>query len=72
MAQSSFSATPDDVLTRFLLGPVLPKLPQSDKWPKRLTDADRRALAPLFWTPVNPYGRFEPDRKAHLDLAAVA
>nr|WP_275296299.1 hypothetical protein [Streptomyces sp. PAMC 26508] len=25
----------------------------------KLTDADRRALSPLFWTHVNPYGRFE-------------
>ncbi|MFI6275406.1 Tn3 family transposase [Streptomyces sp. NPDC050988] len=24
---------------------------------ERLTDADRRALSPLFWTHVNPYGR---------------
>src|SRR4051794_40647309 len=29
-----------------------------EKWQKRLTDADRRALPPLFWTHVNPYGRF--------------
>ena len=29
-----------------------------EKWQKRLTDADRRALSPLFWTHVNPYGRF--------------
>jgi Tn3 transposase DDE domain-containing protein len=26
-----------------------------------LTDADRRALSPLFWTHVKPYGRFELD-----------
>ncbi|WP_170184845.1 Tn3 family transposase [Streptomyces sedi] len=26
-----------------------------EKWQKRLTDADRRALSPLFWTHVNPY-----------------
>ncbi|MFE4337002.1 Tn3 family transposase [Streptomyces sp. NPDC056831] len=25
------------------------------KWADRLTDADRRALSPLFWTHVNPY-----------------
>lgn len=31
------------------------------KWRKGLTDADRRALSPLFWTHVNPYGRFELD-----------
>jgi hypothetical protein len=39
---------------------------------KRLTDADRRALVPLFWIHVKPYGRFEPDMSSHLDLAAAA
>lgn len=29
------------------------------KWADKLTGADRRALSPLFWTHVNPYGRFE-------------
>ncbi|WP_374777621.1 transposase [Streptomyces sp. NBC_01310] len=33
-----------------------------------LTDADRRALSPLFWTHVNPYGRFELDMDSRLDL----
>jgi hypothetical protein len=28
------------------------------KWADKLTDADRRALSSLFWTHVNPYGRF--------------
>ena len=41
-------------------------------WQKRLTDADRRALSPLFWTHVNPYGRFELDMNSHLALAAAA
>ncbi|MFH9606194.1 hypothetical protein [Streptomyces sp. NPDC017448] len=27
------------------------------------------ALSPLFWTHVNPYGRFEPDMNSRLDLA---
>ncbi|GAA2945405.1 hypothetical protein GCM10010446_33390 [Streptomyces enissocaesilis] len=26
------------------------------KWADMLTDADRRALSPRFWTHVNPYG----------------
>ncbi|WUB83779.1 transposase [Streptomyces platensis] len=38
------------------------------KWADALTDADRRALSPLFWTHVNPYGRFELDMNRHLDL----
>ncbi len=43
-----------------------------EKWRKRLTGADRRALSPLFWTHVNLYGRFELDMNSHLDLAATA
>ncbi|MFE1926396.1 Tn3 family transposase [Streptomyces asoensis] len=38
------------------------------KWADRLTDADRRGLSPLFWTHVNPYGRFELDMSNRLDL----
>jgi hypothetical protein len=38
------------------------------KWVERLSDADRRALSPLFWTHVNPYGRFELDMSDRLDL----
>lgn len=37
------------------------------KWQKRLTDADRRALSPLLWTHVNPYGRCELDMNDRLD-----
>ncbi|NED32239.1 transposase [Streptomyces sp. SID8499] len=43
-----------------------------EKWQKRLTDADRRALSPLFWTHMNPYGRFELDMNSHLELSAAA
>ncbi|MEU5630494.1 Tn3 family transposase [Streptomyces rishiriensis] len=39
-----------------------------EKWQERLTDADRRALSPLFWTHVDPYGRFELDMNSRLDL----
>ncbi|MFB8139277.1 Tn3 family transposase [Streptomyces parvus] len=42
------------------------------KWADQLTDVDRRALSPLFWTHVNPYGRFELDMNSRLDLEAVA
>ncbi|MET8029983.1 Tn3 family transposase [Streptomyces avermitilis] len=42
------------------------------KWADTLTDADRRALSPLFWTHVNPYGRFELDMNRHLDLDLTA
>ncbi|MGK5498812.1 Tn3 family transposase [Streptomyces sp. URMC 125] len=43
-----------------------------EKWWKRLTGADRRALSSLFWTHVNPYGRFEPEMNSRLDLDLVA
>ncbi|MFI6731221.1 transposase [Streptomyces sp. R-74717] len=42
------------------------------KWADTLTDADRRALSPLFWTHVNPYGRFELDMNSRLDLDLTA
>lgn len=37
------------------------------KWADKFTNADRRALSPLFWTDVNPYGRFELDMNSRLD-----
>ncbi|MFC6880755.1 MULTISPECIES: Tn3 family transposase [Actinomadura] len=37
-------------------------------WAGRLTDADRRALSPLFWSHANLYGTIEIDMEAHLDL----
>ncbi len=54
-------------VTTLLLQDIL----SEEKWQKRLTDADRRALSPLFWTPVNPYGRFELDMHSHLALSLV-
>ena len=33
---------------------------------------DRRGLSPLFWTHINPYGRFRLDMDTHLDLADAA
>jgi TnpA family transposase len=40
-------------------------------WQARMTDADRRALTPLFWTLVNLYGKFDLDMSTRLDLAAL-
>jgi hypothetical protein len=37
-------------------------------WSDQLGDADRRALSPLFWSHVNPYGRFRLDMATRLDL----
>jgi hypothetical protein len=31
---------------------------------------ERRALTPLFWSNVNPYGRFRLDMDTRLDLTA--
>lgn len=41
-------------------------------WAATLTDEDRRALNALFWTNVNPYGRFQLDMDTHLDLDLAA
>jgi hypothetical protein len=37
-------------------------------WASRLTDEDRRALSPLFWTHTNPYGKFTLDMDSHVNL----
>jgi TnpA family transposase len=37
-----------------------------------LTEADRRGLSPLFWTHVNPYGRFTLEMDRRLDLTPAA
>jgi len=34
----------------------------------RLTAADRRALSPLYWSHVNPYGTFRLDLERRFDL----
>ncbi|MFJ2406679.1 Tn3 family transposase [Streptomyces xanthochromogenes] len=40
-------------------------------WEAKLTDEDRRALSPLFWAHINPYGRFRLDMDTRLDLAVA-
>jgi Tn3 transposase DDE domain-containing protein len=40
------------------------------EWAARMTDADRRALTPLFWTHVNLYGKFDLDMSSQLGLGA--
>jgi len=39
-------------------------------WRERLTAIDRRALTPLIWGHVNPYGRYELDMGTRLPLSA--
>jgi hypothetical protein len=41
-------------------------------WSPRLTPEDRRALRALFWSHINPYGRFRLDMSKRLDLDATA
>ncbi|MEV5711675.1 transposase [Actinoallomurus sp. NPDC052274] len=44
---------------------------RDSEWAERLTPEDRRGLSPLFWTHINPYGRFRLDMDARLDLTAA-
>ena len=43
-----------------------------ERWRRRLTEEDRRALSPLFWMHVNPYGRFRLDMDTRLDLDLIS
>ena len=38
------------------------------QWSEKLTPRDLRALTPLIWEHVNPYGRFELDMEARLPI----
>ena len=48
-------------------GPVL----RDPQWAAKLAGEDRRALSPLFWSHVNPYGRFRLDMETRRDLTAA-
>lgn len=37
-------------------------------WANKLTAEDRRGLSALFWSHINPYGRFQLDMNKRLDL----
>jgi TnpA family transposase len=39
------------------------------KWYDRMTEADWRALTPLFYLHINPYGRFNLDMEQRIPLA---
>jgi TnpA family transposase len=41
-------------------------------WQKKMTDADKRGLSPLFWSNANLYGRIDIDMGRRLDLDLVA
>jgi len=38
------------------------------EWTNRMTAVDLRALTPLFWQHVNPYGRYDLDQNVRLAL----
>lgn len=51
---------------------LLQRVLDDPAWAAKLTDEDRRALNALFWTNVNPYGRFQLDMDTRLDLDLAA
>ncbi|MEJ7843286.1 MAG: Tn3 family transposase [Rubrobacter sp.] len=51
--------------------PLLQEIVSEPGWSEQMTDEDRRALSPLFWAHVNPYGRFVLNMDTRLDLAAT-
>src|SRR3569833_3090569 len=75
------TAEAEQVLRRFTKGgpkqPVYLAMENSaapyapSEWAERLTPEDRRGLSPLFWTHINPYGRFYLDMNTRLDLTAA-
>jgi Tn3 transposase DDE domain len=48
---------------------MLQQVVAQSHWQGRLTKSDFRALTPLCWEHVNPYGRFELDMTTRLPLA---
>ena len=47
---------------------MLQQILAQPKWANKLTPRDLRALTPLIWAHVNPYGRFELDMNDRLPL----
>jgi TnpA family transposase len=47
---------------------LLQRLLAEPAWRETLSDVDRRALTPLFWSNANVYGHFPLDMERHLDL----
>jgi len=48
---------------------MLQQVLKGPHWAKRLTAVDLRAITPLIWEHVNPYGRFELDMETRLPLS---
>ncbi|WP_228717520.1 transposase [Allosaccharopolyspora coralli] len=49
---------------------LLQNVLDSPGWDELLGPDERRALSPLFWSNINPYGRFRLDMTKRLDLLA--
>ncbi|HEX2807819.1 MAG TPA: transposase [Kineosporiaceae bacterium] len=49
---------------------LLQRVLETPSWQELLGEEDRRGLSPLFWTHINPYGRFHLDMDTHLDLTS--
>jgi TnpA family transposase len=47
---------------------MLQRVLMRPQWSERLTARDIRAMTPLIWEHVNPYGRFELDMEARLPI----
>ena len=47
---------------------MLQRVLSEPAWMARMTPADRRGLTPLVWSHVSPYGTFDLDMEARLDL----
>lgn len=47
---------------------LLQNVLDSPGWDELLGAEDRRALSPLFWSHINPYGRFRLDMDTRLEL----
>ena len=48
---------------------LLQRVLDDPSWAARLEIDDQRGLTPLFWSNINPYGRFSLDMDTRLDLA---
>jgi len=49
---------------------MIQKVLAQPEWTARLTARDLHALTPLFWTHVNPYGRFDLDMRTRITALA--
>jgi hypothetical protein len=47
---------------------VIQRVLDESRWRERMTEHDLRALSPLVYAHVNPYGVFELDMNERLDL----